>query len=177
MFVEENRSGRRPGGIARRSFLFGAVFAGAALAWRYFPRGNSASANASASGGSPSLPATVEIVDFTDAGVRKGAASVATVIKTEADWRKQLSPDSFEITRHADTERPYTNENPNNHAAGIFRCICCDTLSLTPARNLILAPVGQVFGSPSQKKILWRPLITASAFRGPRFLAAAAMRT
>ncbi len=127
MFVEENRSGRRPGGIARRSFLFGAVFAGAALAWRYFPRGNSASANASASGGSPSLPATVEIVDFTDAGVRKGAASVATVIKTEADWRKQLSPDSFEITRHADTERPYTNENPNNHAAGIFRCICCDT--------------------------------------------------
>jgi len=47
--------------------------------------------------------------------------------KVAAEWKKQLSPSSFEVTRHAGTERPYTNENPNNHAKGVFRCICCET--------------------------------------------------
>jgi peptide-methionine (R)-S-oxide reductase len=69
----------------------------------------------------------VNIVEFTDAGVRKEKASVAEIIKTDQEWRKQLSSDSFEITRREGTERPYTNENPNNHAKGVFRCICCDT--------------------------------------------------
>ncbi len=101
------------------------MIAGVVLAWKYFPKSNAASASAGES--SQKLPATVEIVDFTDSGERKGTASVATVNKTDAEWRKQLSGDSFEITRHADTERAYTNENPNNHAKGVFRCICCDT--------------------------------------------------
>jgi peptide-methionine (R)-S-oxide reductase len=126
MFVEDSRSGRGGAGMARRSFLFGAIFVGAGLAWKYFPR-SGASASASDADTSAKLPPTVEIVDFSDSGERRGAASVATVVKTENEWRKQLSPDSFEITRHADTERAYTNENPNNHAKGVFRCICCDT--------------------------------------------------
>ncbi len=47
--------------------------------------------------------------------------------EADDEWRKQLSPDAFQITRNAATERPYTNENPNDHAPGVFRCICCDT--------------------------------------------------
>ena len=73
------------------------------------------------------LPKTVKIVNFTDAGKRQDTVTVPRVVKTEDDWRKQLSPDSFEVTRHAGTERAYTNENPNNHEKGVFRCICCDT--------------------------------------------------
>jgi peptide-methionine (R)-S-oxide reductase len=69
----------------------------------------------------------VSIVEFSDSGQRKGVVSVATLIKTEDEWKKQLSPDSFEVTRRAGTERAYTNENPNEHAKGVFRCICCDT--------------------------------------------------
>ena len=72
-------------------------------------------------------PKTVKIVAFTDAGERKSTESVLQIRKTEDEWRKQLSPASFEVTRHAGTERPYTNENPNTHAKGVFRCICCDT--------------------------------------------------
>jgi peptide methionine sulfoxide reductase MsrB len=33
-------------------------------------------------------------------------------VKTESEWKKQLSADAFEVTRHAATEYPYTNENP-----------------------------------------------------------------
>jgi peptide-methionine (R)-S-oxide reductase len=81
------------------------------------------SAEAAAAG----LPKTVTIIDFTDAGERKSSVTVARIVKTEEEWKKQLSPESFEVARHAGTERPFTNENPNAHAKGVFRCICCDT--------------------------------------------------
>jgi peptide-methionine (R)-S-oxide reductase len=69
----------------------------------------------------------VKIVLFTDAGQRQDTVTVPKIVKSDDEWRKQLSPDSFEVTRNAETERPYTNENPNAHAQGVFRCICCDT--------------------------------------------------
>jgi peptide-methionine (R)-S-oxide reductase len=114
---------KKPTAIARRTFIAGAVAATAGLAWWYFTRQDPA-AEASAA---PRTAKNVNIVEFTDAGVRKEKISVAEIIKTDTEWRKQLSADSYEITRREGTERPYTNENPNNHAKGVFRCICCDT--------------------------------------------------
>ena len=73
------------------------------------------------------LPKSVTIVEFSDSGERLSAKSVDRVVKTESDWKKTLSAASFDVTRHAGTERPYTNENPNDHAKGVFRCVCCDT--------------------------------------------------
>jgi peptide-methionine (R)-S-oxide reductase len=46
--------------------------------------------------------------------------------KTDAEWKKQLSPNAFEVTRHAATEPPFTGENLEIHDKGVFRCICCD---------------------------------------------------
>jgi peptide-methionine (R)-S-oxide reductase len=109
--------------IGRRSFLVGSVAAGVVLAWIYTERHQPIHAEAAAAG----LPKTVKIIEFTDDGQRKTTITVDRITKTEAEWRKQLSAASFEVTRHAGTERPYTNENPNNHAKGVFRCICCDT--------------------------------------------------
>lgn len=110
--------------LPRRTFLFSAIAASAGLAWWYFTRQDSSATEASAA---PRTPKMVSIVDFTDSGIRKEKISVAEIIKTDAEWRKQLSGDSYEITRREGTERPYTNENPNNHAKGVFRCICCET--------------------------------------------------
>jgi len=112
--------------ISRRTFFTAIGGAAAALACSYFHRHGAVQAAASAAppAGSPKL---VKIVQFTDAGQRQDTVTVPKIVKPEEEWRKQLSPDSFEITRHAGTERPYSNENPNNHAKGIFRCICCDT--------------------------------------------------
>lgn len=112
-----------PEAIRRRVFLIGSGAAAIALAWFYIRKRDPVHAAAAFTG----PPKTVKIVAFTDAGERKSTESVLQIRKTEDEWRKQLSPASFEVTRHAGTERPYTNENPNTHAKGVFRCICCDT--------------------------------------------------
>ena len=38
-----------------------------------------------------------------------------------------LSANSFEISRQADTEMPYSGVSLNEHSRGVFRCVCCDT--------------------------------------------------
>lgn len=71
--------------------------------------------------------AEVTIVPVTDAGVVQPAVKVARVVKTDAEWRKQLSPLSFSVTRKEDTERPFSGATWDNHEKGLYRCICCDT--------------------------------------------------
>jgi peptide-methionine (R)-S-oxide reductase len=70
----------------------------------------------------------VHIVEFDSAGVRKGVIEVEKVEKPLADWKKQLTAEQFEITRQAGTEIPGTGKYANNHADGLYRCICCDTV-------------------------------------------------
>jgi peptide-methionine (R)-S-oxide reductase len=75
----------------------------------------------------PAMPVMVEIEQFDDTGKSKGVARVAKIVKTDAQWKAQLSPQSYNITRHAGTERAYTGATWNNHASGIYHCICCNT--------------------------------------------------
>jgi peptide-methionine (R)-S-oxide reductase len=72
-------------------------------------------------------PANVTIVEFSADGKRTGKATVPRIVKSDAEWKRQLSPISYDVTRHAGTERAYTGDTWNLHERGIFRCICCDT--------------------------------------------------
>jgi peptide-methionine (R)-S-oxide reductase len=122
MFSSNKKSDQIPTAVGRRAFLIGA--SGAAmglLAWQFQDRQPMYAAVRPA--GSPKM---VKIVEFTDSGQLKEKVTVAMIVKNDEEWRKQLSPAAYEVTRHAGTERAYTNENPNNHAKGVFRCICCD---------------------------------------------------
>ncbi|MGA7106167.1 MAG: peptide-methionine (R)-S-oxide reductase MsrB [Terracidiphilus sp.] len=74
-----------------------------------------------------SVPKDVRIVQFSDSGQRGDFANLLPVAKTDAEWKRQLSPDSFEVTRHAATERPFSGQYWNNHDKGLYRCICCGT--------------------------------------------------
>jgi len=69
----------------------------------------------------------VQIENFSASGKSLGVVTVATVVKSEAEWKTLLSPAQFQITRRAGTEVPYTGAYWNNHADGLYRCICCDT--------------------------------------------------
>jgi peptide-methionine (R)-S-oxide reductase len=73
-----------------------------------------------------STPGEVTIVEFSDEGKKLRKVHVAKVIKTEEEWKQQLSPGGFEITRHADTEPAFTGQYWNQHEKGLYRCICCD---------------------------------------------------
>src|SRR6478672_12015757 len=91
--------------LSRRSFLSNALAAGV-LMTRIAPQNLSA----------PKRSSTVTVENFSAAGKSEGRVQVARVIKTDAEWRKQLSADSYEVTRHAETERPFTGKNWNSHA-------------------------------------------------------------
>ncbi len=67
----------------------------------------------------------VSIVEFTDSGQRKGIIMTSKVIKSDAEWRKQLTAEEYDVTRRAGTERAFTGKYWNNHEKGIYRCICC----------------------------------------------------
>ncbi|MDR3706713.1 MAG: peptide-methionine (R)-S-oxide reductase MsrB [Capsulimonadaceae bacterium] len=47
------------------------------------------------------------------------------VTKTEEEWRKQLTPDQYRVTREAGTEPPFRNAYWNNHKKGTYYCVCC----------------------------------------------------
>ena len=49
------------------------------------------------------------------------------LIRSDAEWRAQLEPLSYEVTRHAATERAFTGRYWDHHEAGIYHCVCCDT--------------------------------------------------
>ncbi|HLJ87034.1 MAG TPA: peptide-methionine (R)-S-oxide reductase MsrB [Candidatus Angelobacter sp.] len=69
----------------------------------------------------------VTVVEFSDSGQRGKTVTLPMIVKAEAEWKKQLSPAAFDVTRHADTELAYTGKYWNLHDKGIYRCICCDT--------------------------------------------------
>ena len=103
--------------LTRRRFVTGSAMALAGLALGCTRRSDAASA----------LPGKVSIVEFDDAGKRLRTVTVPTVVKTDAQWRKQLPPLSYQVTRHAGTERAYTGALLEEHRKGVFRCLCCDT--------------------------------------------------
>ena len=109
--------------LGRRAFIVSAASAVSAIAFWGLRRTTIAAARPLAAGEGP---ATVTIVEFSPSGQKTGTVTVPRVIKTDEEWKKQLSPAAYWVTRHADTERPFTGENLDQHGRGIFRCIGCD---------------------------------------------------
>ena len=71
-------------------------------------------------------PGEVTIVQFSDSAQRLQKVHIPKVVKSEDEWRQQLSANVFDITRHADTEFAFSGKYWNLHDNGLYRCICCD---------------------------------------------------
>jgi peptide-methionine (R)-S-oxide reductase len=141
-----------PKPFTRRNFLLAAGVAAAAPAVLVLSRRLLA---ASAGRGSPG---EVTIVEFTDDGARKGAITVPKLVKSDEGWRAQLKNDlTFEVARKGGTERPFTGAYWNEHAKGLFRCVCCDTALFSSAAK---------FDSGTGWPSYWQPIAEENVKHG-----------
>jgi peptide-methionine (R)-S-oxide reductase len=105
--------------VPRRALLIAPC--AAALLWRFSWRKPRPLPDAGAGGtGTP-----VRIVLFRNSGQRREEIMSQKVVKTDAEWRENLSAEEYAVTRKAGTERAFTGAYWNHHGHGMYRCVCC----------------------------------------------------
>jgi len=105
--------------FTRRSFVITGLLGGLPLLYLLRPKAQGLSR--------PEPIKTVTVELFSPSGKSLGKKELPRIFKSDADWRKQLTNASYQVTRQADTERPGSGKYVDNHASGLYRCICCDT--------------------------------------------------
>jgi methionine-R-sulfoxide reductase len=78
-----------------------------------------------------SFMATVKILNYDEKGEPAGVAVVDQIVKSDDEWRRQLTPEQYQVTRGAGTEMCGTGEYNHNKEHGIYRCVCCGTALFT----------------------------------------------
>lgn len=121
--LTDDRASRAASRMSRRVFLSSSAVVGAGLyLWWSMNKTQPAEAKRP-----DQKPGEVDIIEFSDSGERRNVVHVPKIVKSESEWRQQLSANAFGITRHDDTEMAFTGQYWNNHDPGLYRCVCCDT--------------------------------------------------
>ena len=140
-------------GTSRRAFLLAAGIGGAV----WLGRGGWASVYAALGQSTrKSKPGEVTIVEFSDAGERLQKVKVARVVKTDAEWKQQLSAEQFYVTRQAGTEVAFSGAYWKTKEKGVYRCACCD--------NALFSSKSK-FDSGTGWPSYWEPITPENVYR------------
>jgi peptide-methionine (R)-S-oxide reductase len=139
--------------VTRRGFIFG----GATIAAYGLLIGVQRACVAALSYDNPpeGVPGSVTIVNFADDGSRKATASVARVLKSKDDWKKQLSPLQYDVTRRAATEFAFSGPLDRQYAPGLYRCVDCDNALFDSAAK---------FDSGTGWPSFWQPIAPENVY-------------
>ena len=92
------------------------------------------------------------IILIAAAGCTNAQTKNYTVKKTDAEWRKQLTAEQFEVTRKKGTETAFTGKYWDNHKAGTYTCVCCGQELFSSVHKFDSGTGWPSFWQPSVKK-------------------------
>jgi peptide-methionine (R)-S-oxide reductase len=93
------------------------------------------------------------IIFISAASCSSAQTKTYAVVKTDAEWKKQLTAEQYQVTRKKGTENAYTGKYWDNHKAGIYKCICCNQELFSSATK---------FESGTGWPSFWQPLVKAN---------------
>lgn len=73
-----------------------------------------------------------DVIRLADSG---NVAPPRRVERSDDEWRAALDPLAYQVTRHAGTERPFSNEMCSRFEPGTYECVCCSTLLFDAAEK------------------------------------------
>jgi methionine-S-sulfoxide reductase/methionine-R-sulfoxide reductase len=112
---------------SRRDFLIAGTLAVGGGLWFLRQRNPYSGSALINEAGAATLGPDITISEFSPAGQKTGAVTVAKITKTDAQWKRQLTRLEYDILRKYDDEVPGTGPLYKNRETGIYRCIACDT--------------------------------------------------
>ena len=131
--------------IPRRRVLLAvpaAMLGGGAIAWRLTEP--------------PAVRAgLVTIVEFSDAGVKQGTVRRLQVVRSDSDWRAQLTSEQFWSARRGTTDTPFTGTFYQSREAGIYRCICCGNALFSSATKYDSGTGWPAYSAPMASENIW----------------------
>ena len=74
--------------------------------------------------------------------------------KTDEEWRRQLTPEQYRVTRQAGTERAFTGEYYNRKGEGMYQCVCCGAPLFTSEHKYDSGTGWPSFWTPVKKEAL-----------------------
>ena len=97
--------------------------------------------------------ALAALIVITAASCSSAQTKTYAVTKTDAEWKKLLTAEQFQVTRRKGTEAAYTGKYWDNHQAGIYKCICCGQELFSSTTK---------FDSGTGWPSFWQPIVKAN---------------
>ena len=99
--------------------------------------------------------AEVTIVEFDDAGRQLGSTVRKKVVRSDGDWRRQLTNAQYWSARRGSTDTPFTGTYYQLEATGLFRCVCCGNALFSSSTKFDSGTGWPSFSAPVAAGNIW----------------------